>query len=250
MSAARTFTAIVVDDEELARGLLREHLADHPEVEVVAECANGPEAVRAVGEHRPDLLFLDVQMPGLDGFETLELLDPVPAVVFVTAYDRYALRAFEVHAVDYLLKPYSRERFDTAVARAEARAAGGERLAAGAVSAVAASARGPGTFATRLAFRERDGVAVVPVRAVDYVKAEDDYVLVVAGERRHLRHEPLAALEARLDPARFVRVHRSWIVALDRLVRVEEGRWAVLASGERLPVSRTGAARLRERMAR
>lgn len=234
----------IVDDEELARGLVREHLAAHPDVVVVAECANGLEAIEAVGAHAPDLLFLDVQMPRLTGFETLELLEPRPAVVFVTAYDRHAVKAFEVNAVDYLLKPFSRERFDAALARARALLAAGARGPDPA--GLAAAARPEGAPLERIAVREGTRVTLVPVDAVDWVKAEDDYVLIHAGGRRHLKHETLAALAARLPAARFVRVHRSWVVNVSRLASVEEGRTAVTADGERVPVSRAGAARLRE----
>ena len=240
--------ALLVDDEELARALVREHLAPHPEVVVAGECENGVEAVKAIAELAPDLVFLDVQMPGLTGFEVLELVEPPPAVVFVTAYDRYALRAFEVHAVDYLLKPFPSERFETALERAKARLSGGARpVPAG---PLADAARGEGRPLERIAVRTGSGVTVVLCRALDYVKAEDDYVLLSAGGKTHLKHETMASLESRLDPSRFVRVHRSYLLNVARLERVEEGKVAVLLGGERLPVSRSGAARLRELLGR
>lgn len=235
---------VVVDDEELARGLVREHLAAHPDVDVVAECANGVEAIAAVAAHAPDLLFLDVQMPRLTGFETLELLDPRPAVVFVTAYDRHAVKAFEVNAVDYLLKPFSKERFDAALAKARA------RLAAGASrpdpAALAAAARPGGAPLSRIAVRDGTRVTLLPVEAVDWVKAEDDYVLIRSRGRNHLKHQTLADLAGRLPAGRFVRVHRSWVVNVARLASLEDGKTAVMADGERIPVSRAGAARLKE----
>ena len=234
----------VVDDEELARSLVREHLADHPDVEVVAECANGLEAIEAVAAHAPDLLFLDVQMPRLTGFETLELLEPRPAVVFVTAYDRHAVKAFEVNAVDYLLKPFSKERFDAALAKARALLATGARRPDPA--ALAAAARPEGVPLERIAVREGTRVTLLPVDKVEWVKAEDDYVLIRSGGKNHLKHQPLADLAAQLPAARFVRVHRSWIVNVARLAALEEGKTAVMTDGERVPVSRSGSARLKE----
>lgn len=239
-----TLRVAIVDDEELARALVREHLAAHADVEVVAECANGLEAIEAVAAHAPDLLFLDVQMPRLTGFETLELLDPRPAVVFVTAYDRHAVRAFEVNAVDYLLKPFSAERFDAALGKARA------LLGAGAKgpdpAALAAAARPEGKPLERIAVREGTRVTLLPVDAVEWAKAEDDYVLIRAGGKSHLKHQTLAQLAAQLPESRFVRAHRSWVVNVARLASLEEGRTAVMADGERVPVSRAGAARLRE----
>jgi two-component system, LytTR family, response regulator len=171
----------VVDDEELARAVVLEHLAAHPDVTVVAECANGLEAIEAVAAHAPDLLFLDVQMPRLTGFETLELLDPRPAVVFVTAYDRHAVRAFEVNAVDYLLKPFSRERFDAALAKARERIA--SRAKGPDPALLGAAARPAGAPLARIAVRDGTRVTLLPVESVEWVKAEDDYVLIRAGGR-------------------------------------------------------------------
>ncbi len=239
-----TLRVVVVDDEELARGVVREHLAAHADVEVVAECANGLEAVESVAAHAPDLVFLDVQMPRLTGFETLELLEPRPAVVFVTAYDRHAVKAFEVNAVDYLLKPFSRERFDAALAKARALLSEGAKGPDPA--ALAAAARPGGKPLERVAVREGTRVTLLPVGAIDWAKAEDDYVRIRSGGRSHLKHQTLAELAAQLPAARFVRVHRSWLVNVARLVSFEDGRTAVTADGERVPVSRAGAARLRE----
>ncbi len=239
-----TRTAIIVDDEELARGLVREYLARHPEICVVAECANGFEAVKAIGEHKPDIVFLDVQMPKLDGFEVLELAGHAPAVVFVTAYDTYAMRAFEVHAVDYLLKPYTAERFDNALDRAMARL--GQPAP---VVELAASARG-GEFAERIVVKDGARVHVIPVARLDYAEAQDDYVALHAEGKRHLKQQTIAQLEASLDPSRFVRVHRSYVVNLERVDRIEpyskDSRVAVLSTGVKLPVSRSGYARLQE----
>src|SRR5271157_4210019 len=229
-------------------------LAAHPEIEIVAECANGFEAVKAIAEADPDLVFLDVQMPKLDGFEVLELIDPrgpegTPAVIFVTAYDQYAMRAFDAHAVDYLLKPFSAERFERALERAKARL--GERRASPAPE-LARAARAPGERPQRLAVRDGTRVHVIPLEKLDYVEAQDDYVALHIGGKSYLKQQTIGGLEALLDPARFVRIHRSAIVNLERVARIEpyakESRVAVLTDGTRLPVSRSGYARLLEAM--
>jgi two-component system LytT family response regulator len=237
----------IVDDEELARGLLREMLGAHPEMEIVAECANGFEAVKAIADTRPDLLFLDIQMPKLDGFEVLELIDPGPAVVFVTAYDQYAIRAFDAQAADYLLKPFSAERFERALERAKSR--WGERHAA---PRELAAARPPEQRPERVVVKDGTRVHVIPLEKLDYVEAQDDYVALHSGGKTYLKQQAIAAVEAALDPARFVRIHRSAIVNLERVARIEpygkESRVAILADGARLPVSRAGYARLLEAM--
>jgi len=235
----------IVDDEELARQILREYLARLPDLEVVAECANGFEAVKAVSELRPDLLLLDVQMPKLSGFEVLELVGKEVAVVFTTAYDQYALRAFEVHAVDYLLKPFSPERLAEALSRARERLGRGERWPP---AEVAAAARPDAGHATRVLVRDGPRVHVIPIHKIDYVQAQDDYVAFRSDGKDYLKEQTLAEVEASLDPSKFVRIHRSYVLALDRLARVElderENRVAVLTTGQKLPVSRAGYTRL------
>jgi two-component system, LytTR family, response regulator len=234
---------VIVDDEELARGYLRELLRKHPEIEVVADCANGFEAVKAVAETRPDLLFLDVQMPKLDGFEVLELIDPahLPVVIFVTAFDQYATRAFDAHAVDYLLKPFDAARFERAVERARARL--GDRKP---LPDLAPAQR------ERIVVKDGSRIHVIPIGKLDYVEAQDDYVALHSEGKSYLKQQPIATLEAQLDPARFVRIHRSAIVNLERIARVEpyakDSRIAILTDGTRLPVSRAGYARLLEVM--
>ncbi len=240
--------AIVVDDEAPARMMVKECLASHPAITLVAECGNGFEAVKAVTEHHPDLLFLDIQMPKLDGFEVLELLSGAidrTAVIFATAYDEFALRAFEVHAVDYLLKPYSQERFDDAVARARARL-GREPNPTPARELTAEARRG--RAAERVLIRDGSQVHVLPIATVDYVEAQDDYVAFHAGGKSYLKEQTLSDLEFTLDPSRFVRIHRSFIVNVERIARVElyakDSRVAILRDGSKLPVSRAGHQRL------
>jgi two-component system LytT family response regulator len=250
---------VLVDDEAPARSLLREYLASHLDVTVAGECANGFEAVKVIAESTPDVVFLDVQMPKLDGFEVLELLDPGPVVVFCTAYDEYALRAFEVHAADYLLKPFGRERLAEALTRvrsrlAEARRGGVTTAVATAPSAraLAASARPAGRWVERLLIKDGAKVTVIPVDQVDYLEAQDDYVEIHAQGKAWLKNEALADLAGGLDPARFVRVHRSFVLNLERLARLEpygkDSRVAILHDGRQLPVSRAGYTRLRELM--
>jgi two-component system LytT family response regulator len=238
-----TLHAVIVDDEELARGFLREMLANHSDIAIVAECANGFEAVKAIGETRPEVVFLDVQMPKLDGFEVLELIDERPVVIFVTAYDQYAMRAFDAHAVDYLLKPFSRERFELALERARQRL--GEQPPR---IDFAPAARAPEQRPPRIVVKDGPRVHVVPIDKLDYVEAQDDYVALHSLGKSYLKQQPIASLEALLDPACFVRIHRSVIVNLERVARIEpygkESRVAILADGTRLPVSRTGYARL------
>lgn len=244
---------LIIDDEDLARAVVREHLAAHPDVEVVGECANGFEAIKAAAQHQPDLIFLDIQMPKLDGFEVLELLEAEgkrPAVVFVTAYDQHALRAFEAHAVDYLLKPFSRERFDSALAKARALHAAQPSPPPPAPAAELASSARQGRPLERIVVKDGPKVTVVHLDRLDWVQAQDDYVLLRTEGKNLLKQQTLASLETQLDPSRFIRIHRSYILNLDRLVRVEqdskEHRDAILRDGTRLPVSRAGFQRLRE----
>jgi two-component system LytT family response regulator len=245
MSNDQPLRVVIVDDEPLARAVVREFAGQHPGVAVVAECANGFEAVKAVSELAPDLMFLDVQMPKLNGFEVLELLGRSVPVIFTTAYDQYALRAFEVHAVDYLLKPFGEERFAEALSRARARLLSQEPMPIEALVADARPRTGP---LERVLIRDGSQVHVIPVEQIDYVEAQDDYICFKAHGRDYLKDQTMAAVEATLDPARFVRIHRSYLLNIERIARVElyakDSRVAILRDGRRLPVSRAGYARL------
>lgn len=252
-AAEKKIRTIIVDDEDLARQVMREFISNHSEVEIIAECANGFEAVKSVMEMKPDLLFLDVQMPKLDGFEVLELIGNETAVIFVTAYDSYAIKAFGVHAVDYLLKPYGADRFAGALARAK------ERLTGKGVGKTApelplpadlsASARAPLQHLDRIAVRDGTKVFIIPVAKLDYVEAQDDYLALASEGKKHLKQQTISSLEQALDPSRFLRVHRSYIVNIERVVRVEpyakDSHIAVLSNGSQIPVSRSGYARLK-----
>jgi two-component system LytT family response regulator len=238
--------ALIVDDEELARKLLREMLTCHPEIEIAAECGNGMEAVKAAAEHKPDLLFLDVQMPKLTGFDVLELIERENVgVIFVTAYDQYAMKAFEVHAVDYLLKPFSRERFEASLERAKHQKPKKDLDAA----ELAATARPTGEYAERIVVKEGTKVTLIPVPRLDYAEALDDYVSLVSEGKKHLKQQTISGLEMALDPKLFVRIHRSYLVNLERVTRIEpygkDSKIAILNNGVRLPVSRTGYERLK-----
>jgi two-component system, LytTR family, response regulator len=244
-TAKKKIGALIVDDEELARQVIRELLSAHPEIEILAECANGFEAVKTCAERKPDLIFLDVQMPRLTGFDVLELIGTDVPVIFVTAYDQYAMRAFDVHAVDYLLKPIGRERFEAALERAKGRFA--EKMPS--PQELAAAARPPQQYLDRLVVRDGTKVTLIPVAKLDYAEAQDDYVALASQGKKHLKQQTIASLEACLDPNGFVRIHRSYIVNLERVVRIEpygkDSRLAILSDGTRLPVSRAGYARLK-----
>lgn len=238
--------AIIVDDEELARSVVREHLDAHPEVEIVAECANGFDAVKAITELKPDLVFLDIQMPKLNGFEVLELIDHYCAVIFVTAYDQYALKAFEVHAADYLLKPFSKERFEQALQHARRQIG---RNTPARRPKFLAELKAHTQPLERILVREGSKVHVIPVDSIDYIEAQDDYVSIRTEGKSHLKQERLANLETSLDPKRFVRIHRSFILNIDRLAKIElyakDSRVALLKNGTQLPISRTGYEKLK-----
>jgi two-component system LytT family response regulator len=245
MSETNKIRAIIVDDEELARHVLRELISAHSEIDLVAECANGFEAVKAVGELKPDLLFLDIQMPKLNGFEVLELTGTDMAIVFATAYDEYALKAFEVHAVDYLLKPFGAERFEAALRQARQKLGHSTPVAE-----LAQASRAPGEYLERVVVRDGTRVHIIPVDKLDYAEAQDDYIALASEGRKHLKQQTIASLEASLDPAHFLRIHRSYIVNLERVAKIEpygrDSKVAVLKDGAQLPVSRSGYARLCE----
>ena len=243
-----TLRAIIADDEELARRVLREYLTSEPGVEIAAECADGFEAVKAANELKPDLLFLDIQMPRLDGFEALELIDRDIAVVFVTAFDQYAVRAFDAAAADYLLKPFTKDRVRTALERARARRR--EQRPAALAHDLRQASRPEGEYLTRIVIRDGSRVHVLPVAKLDSAEAQDDYIALHSEGKTWLKQQTVASLEAGLDPRRFLRLHRSWLVNMERIVRIEantKDTWvAVLRDGRQVPVSRSGYTRFRE----
>ena len=242
----------IVDDEALARAVLREYLSPMPDVEIVAECANGFEAVKAVAEHRPDLVFLDIQMPELDGFEVIKAIsdEDLPAIVFVTAFDEYAIRAFEVNAIDYLLKPINAARFEKAVRRAidrltQSNVREPDRKLLNFVEQLRAERQ----YTARFVVRSGSKLSFVRASDVDWIDVADNYVRLHAAGREHLVRETLKSVESQLDPEIFVRVHRSLIINLDRVEAVEpsfHGEYAVtMKDGAKLTTSRSYSERLR-----
>ena len=234
---------LIADDEPLARALVREFLAVHPDVEIIAEADNGLEAARCIQEQAPDLVLLDIQMPKLTGLEVLQLTGLRHGVIFTTAYDQHALAAFDLHAVDYLLKPFSQVRFDAALERA--------RQLRGAPVPEVQRLVAAQTL-QRVLIRDGAQLRVLPLAEVDYIEAQADYVAFHHAGRDHLKTQRISELEEQLDPQQFVRVHRSFILNLAQLQgveRTESNAYAArLRSGKRIPVSRSGYERLRERL--
>lgn len=243
--------ALLVDDEELSRQLLREYLAEQADVEIIGECGNGFDAVKAIQEMKPDVVFLDVQMPRLDGFEVLELIQTDAAIVFVTAYDQYATKAFDAAAVDYLLKPFDEARFQTALERVRKRLAENANVRVDA-NQLKSAAKVPGQFAERIVVKDGTRVHIIPIKQLDFVEAQEDYVAIHSGGKTYLKQQTISSLEESLNPSQYIRVHRSYIVSLEQVSKIEpftkDSRIAVLKNGAQVPVSRTGYIRLREAM--
>jgi two-component system LytT family response regulator len=241
---------LVIDDEDLARSIVTEYLRDEPDIEVLAECNNGFDAVKAVNQHRPDLIFLDVQMPKLNGFEVLELVGREVAVVFVTAYDQYAMQAFDAAAVDYLLKPFDLARFRDALSRVRQRLRG--NLAMPEPTELGRQARPPEQFLNRIVVRDGAKVHIVPVEDLEFAEAQDDYVALRSAGSSYLKQQTISSLEQSLDPVHFVRVHRSYLLNINWISKLElitkDTRIARLKSGCDVPVSRAGYLRLKELM--
>lgn len=236
---------VLIDDEPLARNILREYLKSHADIEVVGECGDGFEGVKAIALHKPDLIFLDVQMPKITGFEMLELLESPPGVIFTTAFDEYAMQAFERHAVDYLLKPFSQDRFNKALTKWTSRADHGVKPAADLMASVT-----PPEERQRIVVKKGSNLVILPMSAVHYIEAYDDYVKVHTKEGFYLKKKTMAHYEKVLDTAQFVRVHRSYLINLQELTRIEplskDSHVAMLKSGVRIPLSETGYAKLRQ----
>jgi len=239
--------ALIIDDEPLARLVVREYLLDFPQIEVLQECGDGFEGVKAINQYQPDLVFLDVQMPKINGFEMLELVEHQPAVIFTTAFDEYAIKAFETHAVDYLLKPFSKERFFKAVDKYVNQTAvpvqkNNEEL----INAVVAPS--PSQH-ERIVVKTGTKVKIIPVQDVIYLEADDDYVSIHTAEGSFLKNKTMSFFEQTLDPGQFVRVHRSYILAVQQITRIDpyekDAHIAILKSGAKIPVSKTGYVKLK-----
>jgi two-component system LytT family response regulator len=235
---------ILIDDEPLARSITREYLAAYPQIQIVHECNDGFEGVKAITQHRPELIFLDIQMPKINGFEMLELLDPCPAVIFTTAFDEYAIKAFESHAIDYLLKPFSKERFDKALQKWLA-----QKDNTTTRKIINEQIRQP-EERNRIVIREGGNIRIIPVHEIHYLEAFDDYVKIYTQKEMFLKKKTMSFYESSLDANQFVRVHRSYMIHLSQLTRIEplekDTHIALLKSGVRVPLSKSGYTRLKE----
>lgn len=264
MNSSQKIRALIVDDEELARRTIKNLLLADPEIEVIGECRSGREAVSLIKKQMPDLLFLDIQMPGMNGFEALSqvAVEEIPAIVFVTAYDEYALKAFEVHAIDYLLKPFTDERFEAALSRAKTQIQMKEvnRLSRSLVAAMLGHqtgsephAVGRKGFLTRFMIRSGGRATFIKTTDVDWIAADDYYIKLNVSGRSHLLRMSMSELEEKLDPERFLRIHRSTIVNFDRVKELQQnpnGEWVVvLKDGTELKLSRSRRERLEQFLA-
>jgi two-component system LytT family response regulator len=236
---------ILIDDEPLARQLVRTFLLGYAEVKIVAECGDGFEGFKAIEEHQPDLIFLDIQMPRVNGFEMLELIDNPPAVVFTTAFDEYALKAFEAHAVDYLLKPITRDRFDKAMAKC-LKITGDKNNSS--LEKLIQEKTYDG-YQNRVVVKDNGLIRIIPSQDILYLEASDDYVKIYTSSGIYLKKSALSHIEKSLDPKQFARVHRSFIIPLSQLVRIEpyekDGHIALLHCGAKVNISRTGMTKLK-----
>jgi two-component system, LytTR family, response regulator len=239
--------AILIDDEPLARSVVREYLSPWIDIEVIAECGDGFEGVKAIVQHQPDLIILDIQMPKINGFEMLELLDHQPDVIFATAFDEYALKAFEAHAVDYLLKPFTRDRFDKAIQKwmdrqhSSTARENTQKLVDDAVQT---------TQHDRIVVKTGTKITIIPIDDILYLQADDDYVNIHTATGSYLKNKTMAFFEQTLRAEEFVRVHRSYIIRIQEITRIDpyqkDSHVAILRSGEKIPVSKTGYSKLRQ----
>jgi len=239
------YKVILIDDEPLARQLLKALLQPYDQVEVVAECGDGFEGFKAIQEHAPDLIFLDIQMPRLNGFEMLELLDKRPAVIFTTAFDEYALKAFEAHAVDYLLKPFVKDRFEKAMQKWLQQQPDKETPQ---VNALLENNIYEG-YQHRIVVKDNGLIRIIPAQEIYYIEASDDYIKIVTKDGSYLKKSTLSHVEQTLDPQQFVRVHRSYLIPVTQLMRIEpyekESHIALLHCGAKVMVSKSGMAKLK-----
>ena len=237
---------IIIDDEPLARSIVKEYLQKHPQLQIVQECNDGFEGLKAIQQHQPDLVFLDIQMPKINGFEMLELIEQPPAVIFATAFDEYAIKAFEAHAIDYLLKPFNQERFDKAIQKwSEKNVVTSERSTQDLLETASQSP----SQSNRIVVKNGSKIKIIPVHDVSYLEAADDYVKVHTGEGYFLKNKTMNHFEQVLDGQLFVRCHRSYIVNVQQITRIDpyekDNHVAILRSGSKVPVSRSGYVKLR-----
>ncbi|MBB6609856.1 response regulator [Pontibacter sp. Tf4] len=238
---------LIIDDEPLARSIVAEYLQQHPDVTIVQECGDGFEGIKAIKQHQPDLIFLDIQMPKINGFEMLELVEQRPGVIFTTAFDNYALKAFEANAVDYLLKPFSQERFDAALKKWQEKRTI-ETIDKPTINLSEVPAKQP-EERMRIVVKAGNDIRIIPVQDVLYLEAYDDYVKIHSKDGLFLKKKTMGYYEQTLDPAQFVRVHRSYMIPIAQLTRIEplekDSHVALLKNGVRIPLSKSGYTRLR-----
>lgn len=238
---------IIIDDEKLARDIVKKYASKIDTLEIIDECGNGFDGIKAINSHKPDLIFLDIQMPKLNGFEMLELLDEKPKIIFTTAFDQYALKAFDVNAIDYLLKPFSEERFADAVNKvlkeqSETREEKVEKLKSHIDEEI--------EFLDRVIVKQNQKINIIPIEKVIYFEAQDDYVMIHNDDGKYLKQKTMKYFEDHLDPKDFVRIHRSYIVNISRVKEIElfdkDSYKAILKDGTKLSVSRSGYTKLKE----
>ena len=241
--------ALIIDDEPLARMVVKEYIQQFDQIEVMQECNDGFEGLKAIQMHQPDLIFLDVQMPKINGFEMLELVDKQPAVIFTTAFDEYAIKAFETHAVDYLLKPFSKDRFNKAVEKFLAQAQATPAAPKETEKLLEFAAQSPAQH-ERIVVKTGTKVKIIPVADVQYLQADDDYVSVYTQDGSYLKNKTMSFFEQTLDARQFVRVHRSYMVSVPEITRIDpyekDSHLAILKSGAKIPVSKTGYIKLKQ----
>ncbi len=245
---AKTLNVVIIDDEVPAREIIKNYLKEYDYLTIKAECENGFEGIKAIQEFQPDIIFLDIQMPKITGFEMLELLTEKPVIVFSTAYDQYALKAFEVSAADYLLKPYSRERFNEALNRALTLTndkPANDKIVNGILNQQDENVE----YLERIVVKTGSKISIIPVRKLYWLEAQDDYVMLHSKDGDFLKQKTMKYFESHLDPKEFVRTHRSYIVRISIIKQIElfgkESYRIILTNGQSLPVSRTGHAKLK-----
>lgn len=240
--------ALIIDDEDLARDLVRNYLVHHADIEIIGECRNGFEGAKIINDLKPDLVFLDIQMPKVTGFELLEIIDHQPQIVFTTAYNQYAIEAFERNAVDYLLKPFSKERFDDAITKAKNRLSSNE-LPVKEFSGLVQYHQQSEDILERIVVRNGNKINVITCDKIQYIEAQDDYVMIYTVDGKFLKQSTMKFFEQKMDPKMFVRVHRSYIVQVDKIDRIElygrETYLVFLKNGMKLPVSKSGYDKLK-----
>jgi two-component system, LytTR family, response regulator len=238
---------ILIDDEPLAQSIVREYLQSYPQFQVVQCCNDGFEGVKGITQHKPDLIFLDIQMPKINGFEMLELIEQPPAVIFTTAFDEYAIKAFEAHAIDYLLKPFSKERFDKAIQKWLQQKNQIQQKPATA-TLLTEEVRQP-EERNRIVVKEGSNIKIIPVHDIHYIEAYDDYVKIYTQKEMFLKKKTMSFYEQSLNPSQFVRVHRSYIIALQQLTKIEplekDTHLALLKNNVKVPLSKSGYLKLK-----